>query len=363
MKGRALAAGSVLLAGLAVMVPPQQGGNDTPSGDGAGAGVCAPGPGVQLAAGAVTAPMRGRYAMTSEYGMRYFRGAEMHDGLDFAAPGSPPVLAVAAGTVTFAGYAGGAGNMVQIDHGGGVVTQSMHLASLSVAQGDAVSAGQELGPQGSTGDSTGPHLHLRVRVGGVSTDPRVWLAGMGVALPAPGGWSAGDDTPPVPGPAGNPRAGCAPATGGTGGADMEKIGAEYRDWLVKAAATCDAVTVPLLAAQIEAESRWNRHATSPAGARGLSQFMPATWAAYGRDDDGNGRVDPTDVGDAIMAQARYDCSVARLVAGVPGDVQDLMLAGYNAGPGAVLAYGGVPPFAETQGYVAKIRAGMDKYTR
>ena len=83
----------------------------------------------------------------------------------------------------------------------------------------------------------------------------------------------------------------------------------------------------------------------------------------GRDDDGNGRVDPSDVGDAAMAQARYNCAVSRLVSGVPGDRVDLMLAGYNAGPGAVVLYGGVPPYAETQGYVAKIRAGMDKYTR
>ena len=120
-----------------------------------------------------------------------------------------------------------------------------------------------------------------------------------------------------------------------------------------------------IAAQIDAESGWNPRAVSPAGAQGLSQFMPGTWAAYGRDDDGNGRVSPYDAGDAIMAQARYDCEIAASLRGVvAGDLLDLTLAGYNAGPGAVMLHGGVPPYAETRAYVAKIRGlASGKYAK
>ena len=357
-------AGLALVLGVGFTLPPPQGGNPPATSGGPQTGACVI-PGAALSAGGVTLPISGPFVVTDEYGPRAWRGGEMHAGLDFASSTAAPILAVAAGTVTFAAPAGGAGNMIQIDHGDGVVTQSMHLSSLSVGRGDSVAAGQQIGVQGSTGDSTGPHLHLRVTVDGTDVNPRTWLSQHGVDIPGPG--QAG--TGPAPGGGVSARGGAVTPDCGdrvenvSRDADMGAIPEAFRPWLAKAAQTCDVVSVPLLAAQIEAESGWRGDAVSPAGARGWSQFMPATWAAYGRDDDGNGRVDPSDVGDAAMAQARYNCAVARLVAGVPGDRVDLMLAGYNAGPGAVLLYGGVPPYAETQGYVAKIRAGMDKYTR
>jgi cell wall-associated NlpC family hydrolase len=114
------------------------------------------------------------------------------------------------------------------------------------------------------------------------------------------------------------------------------------------------LTESVLAAQLYQESGFNADAVSPVGAQGIAQFMPATWAAHGKDENGDGRADPFDVQDAIPAAARYDAAIADQVASVPGDRVANMLAAYNAGPGAVLQYQGVPPYAETQGYVQRI---------
>jgi len=121
-----------------------------------------------------------------------------------------------------------------------------------------------------------------------------------------------------------------------------------------AANGCPALTESLLAAQLKQESNFNRRAVSRAGAQGVAQFMPGTWPHWGRDENGNGVASPWEPEDAIPAAARYDCGIAAQVAAVPGDPAGLMLAGYNAGPGAVLAFGGIPPFEETQNYVQTI---------
>jgi NlpC/P60 family/Transglycosylase SLT domain len=93
---------------------------------------------------------------------------------------------------------------------------------------------------------------------------------------------------------------------------------------------------------------------SVAGAQGIAQFMPGTWPIWGRDENGNGQASPWEPEDAVPAAARYDCGIAAAVKDVPGDPASLMLAGYNAGVAAVLGYGGVPPYAETQHYVQAI---------
>lgn len=134
------------------------------------------------------------------------------------------------------------------------------------------------------------------------------------------------------------------------------IPAAFSAAVTRAGGTCPAVSAPLLAAQIQTESGWNPTAVSPAGAEGLSQFMPGTWASRGMDGNGDGTADPFDPLDAIASQAAFDCALAGAVAAVPGDRVANMLAAYNAGPGAVLAYGGVPPYAETQHYVQAIEA-------
>lgn len=149
---------------------------------------------------------------------------------------------------------------------------------------------------------------------------------------------------------------------------------EFEKWLVISAQQCREITPPLLAGQLEQESNWKPGQISPAGAAGYTQFMPETWNAFGYpvDENGNrsgpaGAGDPNDIADAVMAQGAYDCYVAdylRPLHGsgqVTGDPIDTMLAGYNAGPGAVEQYGGIPPYAETQAYVVDIRERMTRY--
>jgi len=149
--------------------------------------------------------------------------------------------------------------------------------------------------------------------------------------------------------------------GGGGKLAAGSVPAQWQAAVEAAGATCPAVSPPLIAAQIQQESGWKPTAVSPAGALGLSQFMPGTWAGQGIDANHDGTALPTDPFDAIATQGHYDCALAADLTGVPGDRQDNMLAGYNAGSGAVLRYNGVPPFAETQGYVRSIRTLMVRY--
>ena len=97
-----------------------------------------------------------------------------HAGVDLAAPAGAPVAAPAAGVVAFAGTWSIRGNVVVVDHGVGVHTVHAHLSSIAVAAGQPVARGQLLGRVGSTGLSTGPHLHWEVRVGGTAVDPLEW---------------------------------------------------------------------------------------------------------------------------------------------------------------------------------------------
>lgn len=137
-------------------------------------------------------------------------------------------------------------------------------------------------------------------------------------------------------------------------------------WIEKAGSLCPQVPAPLLAAQIDVESGWDANAVSPKGAQGLAQFEPGTWPAYSADDDGTGNVTPFNPADAIMAQGRYDCALASVVAPLAASsgqsVVTLLLAAYNAGLPTVLAFGGVPPFPETEAYAPKIEALEANYT-
>jgi hypothetical protein len=138
------------------------------------------------------------------------------------------------------------------------------------------------------------------------------------------------------------------------------VPAAYVRWVEKAGAECSAVSPPQIAAQVQQDSRWRARAVSSARAEGLAQFLPGTWPAWGR-ADAPGPVSPFNGADAIMAMGRYDCGIAAQVASVPGDPLGNMLAGYNAGPEAVLRFSGIPPFAETQGYVAGIEQLIPRY--
>ncbi|MDR5683136.1 MAG: peptidoglycan DD-metalloendopeptidase family protein [Armatimonadota bacterium] len=117
-------------------------------------------------------PARG--AITSGFGLRrhpIFRLTRMHNGVDIAAPWGSPVLAAAPGKVLYTGWFGGYGKMVLLDHGSGVTTLYGHLSQILVRTGQVVARGQVIGRVGSTGYSTGPHLHFEVRVDGRPVDP------------------------------------------------------------------------------------------------------------------------------------------------------------------------------------------------
>lgn len=120
-----------------------------------------------------TNPVKGTY-ISSRYGDTDGRSSG-HKGLDIAAPSGTTIVACGDGTVKFAGWYYGYGNLVRIDHGNGVETYYGHCSKLYVSTGDKVSAGEKIAAVGSTGDSTGPHLHLEIRVNGTVVNPQKYL--------------------------------------------------------------------------------------------------------------------------------------------------------------------------------------------
>ena len=139
-------------------------------------GVAAPATTGTAGPGALRPPAAG--PATSGFGVRVHPVSgvrRLHAGLDIGAPAGQPVRAAAAGVVSFAGTLSGYGSTVTIDHGGGLSTLYAHQSSLSASAGEAVTAGEQIGRVGSTGLSTGPHLHFEVRVSGQAVDPVRWL--------------------------------------------------------------------------------------------------------------------------------------------------------------------------------------------
>lgn len=111
--------------------------------------------------------------LSSAYGER--RGGSRHLAVDISAPTGTPVYASNNGRVIYAGWDGGYGNVIRISHGKGVVSVYGHLSSIGVSAGQQVSKGDVIGRVGSTGDSTGPHLHYEVRVNGVAVNPAPYM--------------------------------------------------------------------------------------------------------------------------------------------------------------------------------------------
>jgi murein DD-endopeptidase MepM/ murein hydrolase activator NlpD len=110
--------------------------------------------------------------VTSGFGWRWGR---MHEGIDIAVPSGTPVVAVASGTVVYAGWLGGYGNLVVVDHGNGLSTAYAHNTGIVAGVGASVGQGQTVAYSGSTGNSSGPHVHFEVRVNGSAVDPLGYL--------------------------------------------------------------------------------------------------------------------------------------------------------------------------------------------
>jgi murein DD-endopeptidase MepM/ murein hydrolase activator NlpD len=132
----------------------------------------------QIGTGIYTWPAPGYTSITSTYGMRYhpiLKVRKLHSGVDIGAPSGASIVAADSGKVISAGWAGGYGQAVIIDHGGGMSTLYGHQSKILVSVGQSVTKGQVIGKVGSTGWSTGPHLHFEVRKNGSPVDPMGYI--------------------------------------------------------------------------------------------------------------------------------------------------------------------------------------------
>lgn len=125
--------------------------------------------GIKVATLPVTGTISSRYGVSSKIRV------STHTGLDIAATTGTPIKVVADGTVTFAAYSGSYGYIVKVDHGNGVETWYGHTSKMLVKEGQAVKAGDTIALVGSTGNSTGPHLHFEVRINGEHVNPQKYL--------------------------------------------------------------------------------------------------------------------------------------------------------------------------------------------
>lgn len=154
-------------------------------------------------------------------------------------------------------------------------------------------------------------------------------------------------------------------TAGTGSGTLTGAPAQYASYIIKAGSICDEVTPSIIAAQLHQESGFDPNVQSGAGAQGIAQFMPGTWASVGKDGDGDGKAYFFNPADAIATQGQYMCDDVAAVksylkAGkVSGDPLDLALSAYNGGLGLVLQAGGVA--SATSSYVSSIKANAANF--
>lgn len=247
-------------------------------------------------------PVEGR--VTSYFGTRVhpvYGDVRRHNGIDIAVPQGTPVRASADGLVRFAGWQGGFGLLVVIDHGGGIMTFYGHNSELRVKAGDKVSQGDVIALAGSTGLSTGPHVHFEIRLNGEPKDPVEVVAG-------------GKEITP------------------------DELAALFQE-----AADVTGLDPKLIEAVAWAESGFDPGCRSEKGAIGLMQLMPETARALGLSD-------PCDPEQNVLGGAKY---LNGLINRFGGDVK-LALAAYNAGVSAVEKYHGIPPYPGTEACVAKV---------
>ena len=118
----------------------------------------------------MNSPSRG--SISSSFGMRW---GKMHKGIDIAASFGATINAVLDGTVNYAAWQDGYGNVIKINHGGGIETTYAHCSVINVKKGEVVKLGEKIGEVGSTGNSTGPHLHFEVRENGEPINPQKYI--------------------------------------------------------------------------------------------------------------------------------------------------------------------------------------------
>ncbi|WP_052589323.1 M23 family metallopeptidase [Luteipulveratus mongoliensis] len=247
-------------------------------------------------------PFQQAYRQSSPFGYRNHpitHTRKLHAGIDLVSePGPGPVVAASAGKVVRAGHYGGLGNTVQIQHNGGIATYYGHMARIDVRVGTRVAMGQRVGFEGSTGDSTGDHLHYEVRRNGSPVDPLTFMEQRHAAL----------DGRPV----GKSYTGTAfvlPSAGTPRQASLANkplpVPAGIKRLYVNAANRYGLPWTLLAGIGMEETAHGKNKGTSSAGAKGLMQFMPATWRWMGVDGDGDGRADINNDADSAMSAANY----------------------------------------------------------
>jgi murein DD-endopeptidase MepM/ murein hydrolase activator NlpD len=282
---------------------------------------------ISVKGGDVIYPFAGDYQITSPFGERTdptTGGSEYHTGVDFGVPLGTEIKAAADGVVVQAGTNGGYGNSVTIDHGGGMETLYGHLSKVLVSAGQKVKQGDVIGLSGSTGKSTGPHLHFEIRKNGQPVDPMSYLSGLNsfsggvvnyvtemnrVMLLKTSesfmenaeniGWLLSGDNGDInndPRQVYNVKPGEVPQ-------ELlpvfEKAGEKYDiPWTV-------------LAAIAYRESSFNPYAVGPylsdfnTSAEGMMQFLPSTFQEFAVDGDGDDIKNIFDPADAIYTAANY----------------------------------------------------------
>jgi cell wall-associated NlpC family hydrolase len=265
-------------------------------------------------------PFQQRYALTSAFGRRFhpiYKEWRLHTGQDLSSlPGAGPVVAASAGIVISAAWDRDYGNIVSLRHGDGVVTRYGHLASIDrdIVPGARVGIGQRVGMEGSTGTSTGLHLHFQVEVNRTPVNPVRFMADRGTPLDgkaiatsgkAPSAASLGLSRESAEGGVGFPI----PRPGSPRRNSMHNSPLPIPPKIKKLyLAAADKYKIPwtlLAGIGMEETGHGRNNHTSSAGAQGLMQFMPATWATMGVDGDNDRQADIHNDADSIHSAANY----------------------------------------------------------
>lgn len=271
--------------------------------------------------GAVRLPVVGPFTYTSPFGMRMhpiYQVMRLHAGIDLVTGGGD-IVAPTEGTVSSVIHGDpGAGNFVVVDHGGGITTRYLHLASVTVRVGQSLKTGQKLGVEGSTGGSTGSHLHFEVHRDNTPIDPAAWLKTRGVDLPAlggqavaPGAQDKADDDVEVVEAVAEHQVGAGasfelpePGTNRRNSVHTEPmpIPADIKKLYVAAGAKFGLPWQLLAGVGMEETHHGRIKAVSSAGAIGVMQFTPQTFIDFGTSADG-GAPDIEDPADSIFSAA------------------------------------------------------------
>ena len=265
-------------------------------------------------------PFQQRYVLTSAFGRRFhpiYKEWRLHTGQDLSSlPRAGPVVAASAGIVLSADWDRDYGNIVSLRHSNRVVTRYGHLAKIdpNIVPGAGVSIGQRIGIEGSSGTSTGLHLHFQVEINGTPVNPVRFMADRGTPLDGKAIAPTGKTTSPASlglrrdtheGGVGFPI----PRPGTPRRASLHNPPLPIPPKIKKLyLAAADRYKIPwtlLAGIGMEETGHGRNNHTSSAGAQGLMQFMPATWASMGVDGDHDRRADIHNDADSIYSAANY----------------------------------------------------------